>query len=263
LQWQANAAPPEVSHRSKTEAALQAALPEEIAAEGMRLGRPAIGLWPQRSLASTASRLGGMPEVPKGFAWPMENGEPPLFLAAIHCNELSDLPGSDELPATGLLAFFADSDGVSRSTMGAAMSVIDLVPAAPQVAPSEILPLASIAFRPLFDQPDQWSAALSTLLDERDIRDCYASVMRALCNSARIETSSAAYGRHWSSSFASLLFLVPYFQWRALKKASQLAAIEQPGANLAFSATRRQQTTSWGSRASSGTPSPGPPGSSP
>jgi uncharacterized protein YwqG len=36
-----------------------------------------------------------------------------LFLAAIDCAELRGLPGSDQLPSSGMLAFFADSNGVT------------------------------------------------------------------------------------------------------------------------------------------------------
>jgi hypothetical protein len=43
LHWQANAMPPEPPSRSEIEAALRAALPEEVTLEVMRLVRPPSG----------------------------------------------------------------------------------------------------------------------------------------------------------------------------------------------------------------------------
>jgi uncharacterized protein YwqG len=51
-----------------------------------------------------ASRFGGSPDVPEGFAWPVHRGRPLTFLAQL---DLSGLSSSD-LPATGWLLFFYD-----------------------------------------------------------------------------------------------------------------------------------------------------------
>ena len=178
LQWQPNAVPPEPPRRGEIEAALSAVLPEEVAVEVMGLARPAIGLWPQRPdkiFAPSATQFGGMPNVPRDFAWPMEDGEPFLFLASIDCAGLQGLPGSDQLPSSGILAFFADSNGVTALEFRVGNvchwpNVNDLVPATPEQAPNEILPLARIAFRPFLDLPDQWSAALAPILSDREVR---------------------------------------------------------------------------------------------
>lgn len=188
LQWQPNTAPPEPPRRSEIESALRAALPEQVGLEVMRLARPAIGLWPQRpdeASEPSASHLGGVPKVPADFAWPMADGEPLLFLAAIDCAALRGLPGSDQLPSSGRLAFFADSNGVTALDFGFGQvchwpDVGDVGLAAPELAPSEISPLARIAFRPLLDLPDQWSVALAPILSDGEVRARYAAIVSAL-----------------------------------------------------------------------------------
>ena len=218
LQWQPNVVPPEPPRRGEIEAALSAVLPEEVAVEVMGLARPAIGLWPQRPdkrFAPTVTQFGGMPNVPRDFAWPMEDGEPFLFLASIDCAGLHGLPGSDQLPSSGILAFFADSNGVTALEFGVGNvchwpNVDDLVPATPEQAPNEILPLAGIAFRPFLDLPDQWSAALAPILSDREVRDRYAAIKSALRNRGIPEDEQYYCG------FTKLLGWPSLLQWHDL-----------------------------------------------
>ena len=218
LHWQANIVPPQPPPQSEVEEALKQALPDDVALEVLRLARPAIGLWPQRPdtpRALSVSHLGGMPRVPQHFVWPMEEGEPLWFLAAISCEELGGFPGSEQLPSSGMLAFFADANGVTAMDFGCGhvchwQDVDDLVAATPEPAPTEILPLASIAFRPLLDLPDQWSTALAPFLGDRELRERYAGVKRSLRNRGIPEDEAYYCG------FSKLLGWPSLVQWHDL-----------------------------------------------
>lgn len=52
-----------------------------------------------------ASRLGGLPDLPAGVAWPERDGVPMEFIAQLRLADVSD----PRLPATGSLAFFYNS----------------------------------------------------------------------------------------------------------------------------------------------------------
>ncbi|MEQ1700092.1 MAG: YwqG family protein [Ilumatobacteraceae bacterium] len=55
------------------------------------------------------SRIGGDPDVPSDFAWPMYRDVPQSFIAQIDLAEVQPLL-PDVLPASGLLSFFYDSE---------------------------------------------------------------------------------------------------------------------------------------------------------
>ena len=218
LQWQPNVVPPEPPWRGEIEATLSAALPQEVVVEVMGPARPAIGLWPQRPdkrLTPTVTHFGGVPNVPRDFVWPMEDGERFLFLASINCAELHGLPGSEQLPSSGILAFFADPNGVTALDFGVGhvchwLSVDDLVPATPEAVPNEILPLAGMAFRPFLDLPDQWSVALAQILSDREVRDRYAAIRSAFRNHGIPEDE------RYYSGFTKLLGWPSLVQWHDL-----------------------------------------------
>ena len=54
------------------------------------------------------SRLAGCPSVPAGFEWPHADGEPLLFVGQVNLADLDGVPGTEELPAEGILAFWFD-----------------------------------------------------------------------------------------------------------------------------------------------------------
>ncbi|MGA6539353.1 YwqG family protein [Stenotrophomonas sp. NPDC101269] len=56
-----------------------------------------------------ASRIGGGPDVPADFQWPMRNGRPLDFLLQINLADLQGLQSGLDLPAQGLLSFFYDT----------------------------------------------------------------------------------------------------------------------------------------------------------
>jgi Domain of unknown function (DUF1963) len=164
---------------------LSKAFPNDIAQRLMRLARPAIGLWPQRSLAeppATASRFGGMPIAPASWSWPMVESEPMLFLGQINCAELAGMTGAEKLPSSGLLTFFADHDAVMGcgSIDSAVFHWSDtkiLRPATPPVEVGYILPVCALAFRPMSDLPDPYSRIAQAILPNADQASRYAKVV--------------------------------------------------------------------------------------
>ncbi len=102
--------------RSRDEAIrlIRAQMLPAVAERLLDLLRPSIRLWPQPDDGDPlASRFGGLPAVPEGFAWPFENEEPMWFLAQINCTDLGDAASALGLPGKGLLAFFGDHDDVN------------------------------------------------------------------------------------------------------------------------------------------------------
>src|SRR5204863_7987163 len=93
-----------------------------------------------------------------------------LFLGHINCAELRGMPGADDLPPSGLLAFFGDHDSVSgcMSGLGAAVfhwpEINCLQPAAPDIELLRTFPHCALALRPLIDLPDPSSSVVQTLL---------------------------------------------------------------------------------------------------
>lgn len=57
------------------------------------------------------SRIGGLPDLPPGVEWPRIEGWSLSFLAQVRLADLRGLPGTEDLPASGLLAFFYDAEG--------------------------------------------------------------------------------------------------------------------------------------------------------
>ena len=65
----------------------------------------------------TGSKVGGIPYLPKGAKWPVdEKGAPLQFLAQIDCAQLTALP---DHPHTGLLQFFIGADEMFGCDFGA------------------------------------------------------------------------------------------------------------------------------------------------
>ena len=55
------------------------------------------------------SKMGGVPDVPKDFQWPEWNGFKQLFVVQINLNDLASFESAKDLPKSGLLSFFFDS----------------------------------------------------------------------------------------------------------------------------------------------------------
>ena len=103
---------------SKTNAAFKrllasAKLEPSIKSRLLELVRESIVLNPREAAESKIgrgqSKLGGAPDVPRGFEWPRWKGRPLHFLAQLSCRELRALDRARMLPETGLLSFFYES----------------------------------------------------------------------------------------------------------------------------------------------------------
>ena len=63
-----------------------------------------------------ASRIGGVPDVPPGFTWPVWRGVPQSFIAQIYLNDVHQYDTNGTLPLRGMLWFFYDA---KQETYGA------------------------------------------------------------------------------------------------------------------------------------------------
>jgi len=188
--WQSENPPPPSMPLADIERAIAAALPGNRATALLRLARPAIGLWPQRpadDLPISASRFGGMPHAPPDWIWPVRATEPLLFLGHINCAQLEGIPGAEQLPSSGLLAFFGDHDlvmGCLGTSQGGAVyywpDVDRLAPATAPIAPLMVFPLALLTFRPLIDLPDPNSEVARRILPNREDVERYSKVHQSI-----------------------------------------------------------------------------------
>ncbi len=189
--WQLDNLPPPAMAHKEIAQRLKDALPE-VADRIMELTLPAIGLWPQRSRPDSlaaSSRLGGMPLAPVGWQWPMEDDEPPVFVAQVNCGDLGGLPAAETLPSSGLLSFFAEHDGVMACRFEARMIAIHhwpdvdaLVPTAPPIPPMLIPPCCAVVMRSVIDLPHPHSEAIRKLKLGDEGLPRYATVWNAVRN---------------------------------------------------------------------------------
>jgi uncharacterized protein YwqG len=148
------------------------------------LALPAIGLWPQRraEVGPAVSRFGGVPVAPQGWQWPVAEEEPRLFVGQINCAELRGLPGAEQLPASGLLAFFGDHDAVTGCFPFDSHCVFywpdveRLIQAKAPIEPLEIFPACALAPRPLIDLPYPDSTAVGGFGLNKQQREAYFDV---------------------------------------------------------------------------------------
>jgi uncharacterized protein YwqG len=77
------------------------------------LARPSIRLMPTEVNESTlqlgASKLGGLPDLPEGTAWPEKQGQPQSFIAQIRLEDVHSYDVDKVLPEKGMLWFFYDA----------------------------------------------------------------------------------------------------------------------------------------------------------
>jgi len=181
--WQCEHAPPPALARDEIAERLRQSLPE-FCDRLMDLALPAIGLWPQRraEVGPAVSRFGGVPMAPKGWQWPVAEEEPRLFVGQINCAELRGLPGAEQLPASGLLAFFGDHDAVTgcfpfdSDCVFYWPDVDGLVQAKAPIEPIETFPVCAIVPRPLLDLPYPDSTAVGGFGLNKQQREAYFDV---------------------------------------------------------------------------------------
>jgi uncharacterized protein YwqG len=73
-----------------------------------RYTEPAVAFWIAEKTASGKSRLGGMPRLPRSFAWPTSKERPLDFLLQIDLAEIAGIGLPSALPPVGHLTFFYD-----------------------------------------------------------------------------------------------------------------------------------------------------------
>src|SRR5438876_3632640 len=77
------------------------------------LARPSIRLTAMQvdeaTLQPGASKLGGLPDLPEGVAWPEKQGQPQSFIAQIRLADVQPYDRDKVLPETGMLWFFYDA----------------------------------------------------------------------------------------------------------------------------------------------------------
>jgi uncharacterized protein YwqG len=97
--------------RAQTLQALEAAGMRRVLPDLARLVQDSIRLASRpggQELAVGASKLGGLPDLPEEFSWPVMGGGPMSFVAQVRLEEVAPLAPSGWLPQAGLLSFFYD-----------------------------------------------------------------------------------------------------------------------------------------------------------
>lgn len=181
--WQSDHPPPPALARGEIVERLRHSVPE-FCDRLIDLARPAIGLWPQRraKVGLLASRFGGVAMAPPGWQWPVAEEEPLLFVGQINCAELRGLPGAEQLPASGLLAFFGDHDAVTGCFPFDSHCVFywpdaeRLIQAKAPIEPLETFPTCALAPRPLIDLPHPDSTAVGGFGLNKQQREAYFDV---------------------------------------------------------------------------------------
>jgi uncharacterized protein YwqG len=98
-----------------------------------------------------------------------------LFLGQINCAELQGIPGAEQLPSCGLLAFFGDHDSVMGCDIaGGGVSVFHwpdigaLTATKPPIEVLRELPPCALVFRTLIDLPEPSSHVVDGILTDRE-----------------------------------------------------------------------------------------------
>lgn len=83
-----------------------------LEAEVSGLSETSIGFWltapPETSSKGPRSKLGGHPDLPGRFEWPVASGRPIDFLLQLNLSELRNMEMARLLPRSGVLTFFYD-----------------------------------------------------------------------------------------------------------------------------------------------------------
>jgi uncharacterized protein YwqG len=138
--------------------------------------------WPAIKLVmhggASSSHLGGQPSVTADFTWPSYNGRPLDFLLKLDLAAFSKLESGLDLPKSGFLLFFYDTEtqpwGFRPEDRGcsAVVYVDETEKAVPMVAPtgSRRLPRLSVTFEQISTVPDAWSPWVDSLSPTADDR---------------------------------------------------------------------------------------------
>lgn len=158
--------------------------PRDVAALTAAFAVPAVHLRTQD--APSRSHLGGTPEVPSAFVWPVRNGAPLGFLARIELAELHRALPIEWLPRTGALLFFYDLEnqpwGFDPKDRGG-WSVVHVAEgdagSTARRAPATVLPRKGIGFHRVSTLPSGERDAIDALsLTDAEI-DLYCALRDA------------------------------------------------------------------------------------
>lgn len=149
----------------------------------LKLARPALRMVTQRvkdeKMPVGASKIGGRPDLPKGFAWPKGSeckaiynddtkGVEELagFLAQVNLAEIAHTQAAKDLPETGLLSFFSFQDiendnpdviGAKASYVPDANRLVRTDPPEPLTEGNTEMPTERLTFDESLDLPE-WSS---------------------------------------------------------------------------------------------------------
>lgn len=125
------------------------------------------------SVPRGASRVGGLPDLPPGIAWPRCSDEPMAFLAQFNLEEVARaLPARSPLPAKGHLWFFFDlkgwpsGDRPSDAKGSVVLYDSDEASVEPAAAPAD---LSKRSRFPLCETSFEWFEDIPDLTNEREI----------------------------------------------------------------------------------------------
>lgn len=186
------------------EGRLRAAGLGRVAAEVLRLARPAVRLdlarTEEAAIAVGTSKVGGLADLPPGVEWPSWYGGPLPFIAQVRLEEVAALDPEGDLPHSGLLSFFYthnDPEGELRveddSTAWRVLYTEDATRVERRPLPDELregfetsFPACAVALSRRLTLPESETAAVQALGFTNDERLAYIDVVTG--SSAGYET---------------------------------------------------------------------------
>ncbi|HKX09996.1 MAG TPA: DUF1963 domain-containing protein [Stellaceae bacterium] len=182
--WRTGSAMPVGIARRELETRVRDAFSGPLGATIVERIRPAIGVWPRRpgpDISHDWSRLGGLPSVPAGWAWPVHELEPLLFIGQINCAQLRKFTNAASLPRDGVISFFADHDAANGC--GGDVAAVFHWPAdeplklaAEPIEDFPQLPGCNLGFYETFAVPDPMSDQIQELELDQTQRKSYSDL---------------------------------------------------------------------------------------
>jgi len=173
-------------------------IPEELSSLSsalQELARPCASfeLQKTKNCPAGSSKLGGCPDLPEGFDWPVSRGRKLDFLLQVRLRDLNSLPGTGALPRDGVLSFFYDLDKQPWGFDPAQLSGFRVVyfrestPLRKHPIPNAEFGLdeCRIEFRPGCTLPNHGCRAYERLNLSDEMADVYSDYIKALANHGR------------------------------------------------------------------------------
>jgi len=158
------------------------------------LSQPSVRFMPNpaKDLPVGQSRIGGLPDLPKGAAWPSPRRSRLDFLLQVNLAEVSRHYPESPLPKTGLLSFFYDNEhcpwGLDPKDKGGwavlfhegSVSALARAPLPEWMSQDALLPACSLAFALVDSMPASNSPTLASVQFTAAAREGYGKVLRRL-----------------------------------------------------------------------------------